>query len=144
MNSFLDESTGYLTHVAGLLLKRELLDAIKKSNIDITPEQWAVLNRLSENQGQSQRKLAAASFKDTANITRIIDKLETKGLVQRKGDPGDRRARKIYITSKGQQVRDMIEPLAIDVLVKAGNKIDQSDIEVYNKVAKKIIANLER
>lgn len=144
MKSFLDQSAGYLNHVVGLLLKREIIEIIKKNNIDVTPEQWAILNRLSEHQGLTQNELGKVSFKDTANITRMLDKLEAKGLVERQSNPSDRRIWRIYITDNGQKIRDLVEPLAREVLRKASRNIDSNDIETYNKVAKQIIANLER
>lgn len=144
MSSFLDQSLGYLNHVTGLLLKRELMEAIKRKGIDITPEQWALLNRLNEQQGLTQKELARISFKDTANITRIIDKLEAKGLVERQASPGDRRVWKIYNTDQGRKVRDLIEPLAIETLEKATKGIDAKEVELFNAVAKRIIKNLDR
>lgn len=144
MKSFLDESTGYLTHVTALLLKRELLEAIKMNKINITPEQWAILNRLAEHQGLTQNEVAKMSFKDNANITRIIDRLEKKALLERRANPNDRRIWKIYITEEGRKIRDMIEPLAIKVLNKATENIDPKEVAIYNKVAKRIVANLER
>lgn len=144
MKSFLDQSLGYLNHVVGLLLKREILEAIKKNKINITPEQWAILNRLNEHQGLTQNELAKISFKDTANITRMIDKLEDKGFVERRANPSDRRIWKIYITDQGRKGRDLIEPLAKEVLRKATKNIDPKEVELYNKVAKRIMANLER
>ncbi|MDW3651025.1 MAG: MarR family transcriptional regulator [Bacteroidia bacterium] len=144
MKSFLDESTGYLTHITALLLKRELFEAIKKFKINITPEQWAILNRLNEHQGLTQNEVAKISFKDNANITRIIDRLEAKGLVERRANPKDRRIWKIYITDEGRKVRDLIEPLAIEVLKKATKNIDSKEVKLYNEVAKRIVANLER
>lgn len=144
MKSFLDQSMGYLSHITGLLLKRELIELIKRHRINVTPEQWAILNRLNENQGLTQKEVSKISFKDTANITRILDKLEQKGLVERRIIPSDRRVRKIYITEQGQKIRDLIEPLAEEVLLKATKGIHPKDVELYNSVAKKIIANLER
>lgn len=144
MKSFLDQSTGYLVHITGLLLKRELIEIIKKHGIDVTPEQWAILNRLSENQGLTQKELAKSSFKDTANVTRILDKLEAKNLVERRANHTDRRIRKVYITDQGRKVRDQIEPLAIEVLEKATVNIESNEVQLFNEVAKKIIANLER
>lgn len=144
MNSFLDQSIGYLNHIVGLLLKRELLEIIKRNGIDITPEQWAVLNRLAENQGLTQKELAKASFKDAANITRIIDKLESKNLIERKANPTDRRIWKIYITDEGQEVRNLVEPLAEEVILRATKNIDSKDVLLYNQVAKKMISNLDR
>ena len=144
MKSFLDQSAGYLTHIVGLLLKREITDSIKENNINVTPEQWALLNRLNENQGLTQNELGKVSFKDTANITRLIDKLENKGFVERQSNSSDRRVRKIYITAQGRKIRDLVEPLAIKVLEKATENIDPSEVDIYNDVARRIIANLER
>ncbi len=144
MESFLNQSAGYLTHIVGLLLKREFTETIKKNDINITPEQWAVLNRLKENSGITQKELAKASFKDATNITRIIDKLENKGLIHRKANPSDRRIWEVYITDQGIEVRDLIEPLAKAVLLRATKSIDDSEMEMYNSIAKKIIDNLVR
>lgn len=144
MKSFLDQSAGYLTHIVGLLLKREITESIKENNINVTPEQWALLNRLNENQGLTQNELGKVSFKDTANITRLIDKLEKKGFVERQLNSSDRRIRKIYITDQGRKIRDLVEPLAIKVLEEATKNIDPIEVEIYNDVARRIIGNLER
>ncbi len=143
MKSFLDQSMGYLNHVVGLLLKRELIEIMKKNNVNVTPEQWAILNRLAEKQGLTQNELAKVSFKDTANITRIIDKLEGKNLVERQLNPADRRIRKIFITDQGLEMRNLIEPMAEEVLRKATKNISSKEVKVYNDIAKRIIANLE-
>ncbi|MBO6515070.1 MAG: MarR family transcriptional regulator [Bacteroidia bacterium] len=144
MESFLDRSMGYLNHVTALLLKRELLEAIKLNKIDVTPEQWAVLNRLSELNGLTQKEIAKITFKDAANVTRIIDKLQEKNMIERKAKPDDRRTWRVHITKEGQRVRDLIEPLAIEVLKKATRGVGSDDISRYNEVARKIINNLER
>lgn len=143
MNSFLDQSTGYLVNITALLLKRELNNAIKQSKINITTEQWAILNRLNEEESLSQNEVAIITFKDNANITRILDKLETKGLVQRKPDPKDRRTWRISITKKGEAQRNLIEPLAKKVLEKALNGLSTKEVAMYNEISKKIIANLK-
>lgn len=142
MESFLDQSAGYLINMTALLLKRELNTAIKNNNINVTTEQWAILNRLNENSGLSQKEVAKLTFKDNANITRIIDKLVAKGLVSRKNDANDRRTWKIFITEEGRKLRDAIEPLAIEILKKATKGIDKKEVSLFNETAKKIMENL--
>ncbi|MEQ6124036.1 MarR family transcriptional regulator [Pseudotenacibaculum sp. MALMAid0570] len=144
MESFLDQSAGYLINMSALLLKRELNTAIKNNKIDITPEQWAILNRLKENSGLTQKEVAKLTFKDNANITRIVDKLEAKGLAVRKADSDDRRAWKISITKKGIEIRDLVEPLAIEVLKKATNGLSDNDVQEFNNTSKKILENLSK
>ena len=142
MESFLDNSAGYLINMTALLLKREFSSAIKNNKIDVTPEQWAILNRLNENSNLTQKEVAKLTFKDNANITRMVDKLEKKGLVIRQSDSNDRRSWNLSITKKGIEIRDLVEPLAIDILNNISKGISKKEMDSYNKISKKIINNL--
>ncbi|WP_299121384.1 MarR family transcriptional regulator [uncultured Tenacibaculum sp.] len=142
MESFLDNSAGYLINMTALLLKRELNSAIKSKKIDLTTEQWAILNRLNENSALTQKEVAKITFKDNANITRIVDKLEKKGLIERLADPNDRRAWKISITKDGKNIRNQIEPLAIEVLKKATNGLTNKQVDDFNRTSNVILKNL--
>ncbi|MCL6295086.1 MarR family winged helix-turn-helix transcriptional regulator [Jejuia spongiicola] len=142
MESFLDNSAGYLINMTALLLKREFSSAIKNNKIDVTPEQWAILNRLNENSNLTQKEVAKLTFKDNANITRMVDKLEKKGLVIRQSDSNDRRSWNLSITKKGIEIRDLVEPLAINILNNISKGISKKEMDSYNKISKKIINNL--
>lgn len=142
MESFLDQSAGYLINMTALLLKREFNSAIKNNNIDVTPEQWAILNRLNEKSGLTQKEVAKLTFKDNANITRMVDKLEKKGLAIRYADSNDRRTWNISITKKGIEVRDLVEPIAIKILEKATKGLSEQEVQLHNQISKKIINNL--
>ena len=142
MESFLDNSAGYLINMTALLLKREFSSSIKNNKIDVTPEQWAILNRLNENSNLTQKEVAKLTFKDNANITRMVDKLEKKRLVIRQSDSNDRRRWNLSITKKGIEIRDLVEPLAVDILNKISKGIRQKELDSYNKISKKRINNL--
>ncbi|WP_298794114.1 MarR family transcriptional regulator [uncultured Allomuricauda sp.] len=144
MDSFLDQSAGYLINMTALLLKRELNTAIKNNDIDVTPEQWAILNRLNENSGLTQKEVAKLTFKDNANITRIVDKLESKGLAVRQADSNDRRTWKISITKEGTAIRDLVEPLAVKILQKATKGLSDKEVVEFNDTSKKILENLTK
>ena len=100
------------------------------------------MNRLNEESGLTQKEVAKLTFKDNANITRMVDKLESKGLVIRQSDSNDRRTWKISITKEGVEIRDSIEPLAIEVLKKATKDMSKSDVKLFNNTLKKIMGNL--
>jgi DNA-binding MarR family transcriptional regulator len=53
-------------------------------------------------------KLAALLHCDSSNITWITDRLEERGYVERRPDPGDRRVKLIALTDEGRRVRDEI------------------------------------
>ena len=142
-NSFLGESIGYHVNMAGMLLKRELAGVFKAQGFDVTPEQWAVLSRLAEKDGLSQNDLALITFKDNANITRIVDKLQKKGLLERRAHPSDRRTWLLYITLPGKEIIERLQPLAIKVLEKATRQISGEEIRKLNHQIQKIINNLQ-
>ena len=126
-----------------MLLKRELAGVFKAKGFDVTPEQWAVLSRLAEKDGLSQNDIARVTFKDNANITRIVDKLQRKGLLERKAHPSDRRTWLLYITQGGKGVIKQLQPLALKVLERATGQIPEEEVRKLNIQMQKIIHNLQ-
>lgn len=77
----------------------------------ITVEQWIVLKIVHENEGISQKDLATRSFRDPASITRTLDLLGKKGLVERQPTPDNRRQYRLALTKAGQVFVDQYMPL---------------------------------
>jgi DNA-binding MarR family transcriptional regulator len=77
----------------------------------ITAEQLILLKSAYENEGLTQRHLAQESLKDAPNTTRLIDKLESAGLLVRKQDMRDRRSYRIFTTEKGRRLVERINPV---------------------------------
>ncbi|MEG6521963.1 MarR family winged helix-turn-helix transcriptional regulator [Desulfotomaculum sp. 1211_IL3151] len=138
----LDDSLGFILNRTNLRMKNTLLHHFK--DYDVTPEQWAVLNRLWEREGISPKELSELTSKDQPTTVRIISKLEKKGFVKRKGNPEDGRAYLIYLTNKGQALQDKLFPLAFEALHKAIKGINQEQIEQVKVVLNKIFENLDR
>ncbi len=67
----------------------------------ITVDQWVLLKLIEEHKEISQVELAQVAHKDTASITRILDLLQKKGLIQRIDDDYDRRKYLISLTVEG-------------------------------------------
>ncbi|MGB0347107.1 MAG: MarR family winged helix-turn-helix transcriptional regulator [Balneolaceae bacterium] len=83
------------------VVRQDLINRFKKANIDITPEQWVLLNQL-EKKTLSQVDLASESFKDKHTVSRIIDLLRKKGFVDKEQDPDDGRRFLISLTELGR------------------------------------------
>lgn len=141
MKFSLDEFSGFMIYKTSLKLKNALSQEFRA--FDITPEQWGVLNRLWEKDGISQRKLAEKTFKDQPNITRILDKLERKGVIRREANPNDRRAFLIFLTEDGLKLKDKLVPSAINCMNKAFTGISNDEVEQLKTILKKICANIE-
>jgi DNA-binding MarR family transcriptional regulator len=77
---------------------------------DITVEQMHLLKNMSIDAGLSQKTLGGIVGKTPANLTRILDRLETKALILRRPDRVDRRAYLVFLTDKGMAlVKDVDE-----------------------------------
>ena len=107
----LEDSLGYAIARVARTMKFELRRAVQAAGFDVTPEQWGILCALWEKEGRSQSELAEITIKDTANITRMIDVMENKGLVFREKDPFDRRTYKIFLTKQGQELQNQLVPV---------------------------------
>jgi DNA-binding MarR family transcriptional regulator len=76
----------------------------------VTPVQYATLQRIGIAPGIDQRTLARAIGLDTSTIAGVIDRLETRGLMQRNASPEDRRVRLLTLTKAGEELLEAIQP----------------------------------
>jgi MarR family transcriptional regulator, transcriptional regulator for hemolysin len=85
-----------------------------------TRAQWIVLFRLRDQEGLSQVDLADVLELQPISLVRLLDRLVEHGLVERRSDPKDRRANRLFLTAAGRQLADDLDSLrdaiAIDVL----------------------------
>jgi DNA-binding MarR family transcriptional regulator len=85
-----------------------------------TRAQWIVLFRLREQEGLSQVDLAEVLELQPISLVRLLDRLVEHGLVERRSDPRDRRANRLFLTKAGRQLADDLDSLrdaiAADVL----------------------------
>ncbi len=137
-----DKSYGRILGVAYTCVYRQLSRHMKERNLPITPDQFRVLTHLWQFEGCSQQDLANSTFRDRANVTRIIDILEREGIVRRTVHETDRRIFKILLTPKGRALEieaTLCGQLAINDALKGVNK---KDLEVCLNVLNKTIKNL--
>lgn len=74
----------------------------------MTRAQWVILARLSRQPGLSQNEMAAICEVEPITVGRLIDRLETRGLVERRPDRGDRRIRRLHLLPAAQPILDEI------------------------------------
>ena len=86
----------------------------------MTRAQWAVLLRLERREGLKQSDLAEDIDIQPITLTRLVDRLCDNGLIERRADPNDRRAKRLYLTPAARPLLDRIsaqvEELAETVL----------------------------
>jgi DNA-binding MarR family transcriptional regulator len=90
------------------------------SEFELAPAQVMALGRLDPRHPCAMSELAGALRCDNSNVTGIADRLEARGLVERRPDPNDRRVKMLHLTEEGARLREQLwerlsrppEPLA--------------------------------
>jgi DNA-binding MarR family transcriptional regulator len=75
---------------------------------DLTPMQGHALRSLDPDRPVAMSGLADALICDASNVTGIVDKLESRGLIERQGAENDRRIKMLAVTPKGRQLRERL------------------------------------
>jgi MarR family transcriptional regulator for hemolysin len=76
-----------------------------------TRAQWIVLFRLRAQEGLSQVDLADVLELQPISLVRLLDRLVEHGLLERRHDPRDRRANRLFLTESGRQLVDDLDSL---------------------------------
>ncbi len=91
-------------------LLRNFIDQRAKGH-GTTRAQWIVLFRLREQEGLSQVDLADVLELQPISLVRLLDRLVEHGLLERRHDPKDRRANRLFLTAKGRRLVDDLDGL---------------------------------
>jgi DNA-binding MarR family transcriptional regulator len=100
MHAALVRNTGYLISRCGMYATRHFAERIE--SVGLTPRMWGALNVLDVEGPVSQQQLGAAIGMDPSSMVGTIDELESRGLVQRRPHPSDRRAHALHLTDAGR------------------------------------------
>jgi DNA-binding MarR family transcriptional regulator len=136
----LDRSLGFLVNRVALRMKDALHRELRP--YDVTPEQSAVLNRLWEEEGLSQKELAERTFKDEPNTARIVAKLERKELVFRRPDPTDRRVVLVFLTDRGRTLHPRLALLAEGVNRRASHSLSDEELAMLLDLLDRVYTDL--
>jgi MarR family transcriptional regulator, transcriptional regulator for hemolysin len=82
----------------------------RAAQFGITRAQWVVLVRVQRSEGLNQSELAEILDLQPITLTRLLDKLCDSGLIERRPDPTDRRAKRLFLTAAA---RPLLERLAV-------------------------------
>ena len=95
---------GFLIHDVSRL-RRTVVDKVMKP-IGITRSQWWVLTNLSRESSHEMVQTELARILDIGKVALggLLDRLEASGYIERKADPADRRAKRIVMTARGEEI----------------------------------------
>jgi MarR family transcriptional regulator for hemolysin len=95
----------------------------------ISHAQWAVLARLDRAEGLKQSELAELLDLQPISLTRLLDRLAANGLIERKPDPSDRRANRLYLTPAARPLLNRLLELGGGIMEDVLEGLDQKSAE---------------
>lgn len=109
----------------------------KEAGFDLTSVQFAALDAIRQSPGIDQAGLAEAVAKDRATIGAVADRLEQKGLVSRKVNVRDKRARKLALTDEGEALVASITPIVELLQKEILPGLDEAEYRMFIELAAK-------
>ncbi|EHQ91260.1 MarR family winged helix-turn-helix transcriptional regulator [Desulfosporosinus youngiae] len=140
----INDSLGFIVAKTNYYMKTYFSKSIKDHDLNVTTEQWAILNAVYHNPGASQTDLARACLKDKTNVTRILDLLVKKGYVIRNIDMNDRRVYSITLTELGEKVLEQLIELSDDANKVFASDLNKDDYQELLRSLKTISSTLEK
>ena len=134
------DSTGFLLSDVARLLRRRFDDRARA--IGVTRAQWRTLTVLSRHEGANQGTLADLLEIEPITLCRMIDRLADAGHVERRRDPGDRRAWNIYLTDRSRPLLEQLRALGAHVVDDALHGLDPAARDALTRSLDQIRANL--
>ena len=136
------KQVGVYVNIINCRLKKHIAEVFRKNNVNMTPEQYLVMDALWNEGTLTQQAIAYIIQKDKNSVTQFIDNLEKKGLVTRMPAKDDRRVNNIVVTEQGMSLKDSTKQLAIDTMNKILEGISEEELQTFVKVLKQVGNNI--
>jgi MarR family transcriptional regulator, transcriptional regulator for hemolysin len=101
----------------------------KAAQFGITRAQWVVLARLDRSEGLKQSELAEVLDLQPISLTRLLDKLCESGLIERRADPIDRRAKRLFLTPAARPLLEKLADLGEELMGTALSGVDRESVQ---------------
>jgi MarR family transcriptional regulator for hemolysin len=101
----------------------------KASQFGVTYAQWVVLARIDRFEGLKQSELAEMLDLQPISLTRLLDRLCDGGLIERRSDPNDRRAKRLYLTPAAGPVIERLGKLGEELMATTLAGVDRDSVE---------------
>jgi DNA-binding MarR family transcriptional regulator len=100
----------------------------------MTRAQGVILVRLERQPGLSQNEMASICEVEPITVGRLVDRLETRGLIERRPDPADRRVRRLHLLPPAKPILADIHAYKAELTDFVANGLDPRDVEILVNV----------
>jgi DNA-binding MarR family transcriptional regulator len=137
-----ERTLGFVLHDVARFLRRRFEQRAREADLGLTRAQWSVLAHLARQEGINQAALAQIMEIEPITLVRLLDRLQAAGLVERRPDPADRRARVLYLTPAARPLLERIWALAAAVREEAMAGLPDAERDQLIGMLLKIKGNL--
>ena len=137
----MDDTLHYLIMANQMLIQKALLEQLKDTGLTIG--QPKILDYLNKHDGSSQKEIARACFLEAGSLTTILNKMEEKGLVERRVLNGNRRSYHVFMTEEGKKAEKLVSKAFSKIEKRALKGVSEDEFKQYLSVYKKVYFNLQ-
>jgi MarR family transcriptional regulator for hemolysin len=134
------DTIGFLLNDAARLMRKDF--ERRTRSLGLTRAQWQALFHLARNEGCNQATLADLLEVEPITLARLVDRLEAGGLVERRPDPGDRRARLLFLGERAHPLLEQLRALGAETREIALAGIAEDERSLLMTLLTKMRANL--
>ena len=134
------KNLGLLLHDVSRLLRHRLDQ--QAHEIGLTSAQWRVLVYLARNEGCNQAALAEIMDMEPITLSRHLDRMVADGQTERRPDPEDRRAYRIFLTEHGRSLVTAFRSVTSSVMAETVAGISEAEISMMIELLGRIRTNL--
>ena len=113
-------------------------------NLNVTRSQWAMIAVVANHPGATQRTIAEALEMSEASAGRLIDRLCSDGLLERRDRHDDRRARAVYLTPAAEPVLEVLAKVARESEARMFKGFSDEDMSTLGALLDRIYDNVSR
>lgn len=130
----------YLSMAVHSMIQKNFMEQVKSSGL--TSGQPKVLDYLRDHNGANQKEIAAACHIEPGSLTSVLNRMEEKGLIERRMLDGNRRTFYIFMTDEGSRLKDLVEDNFASIEKKAFRNISSEEQATFMETFSKIYENL--
>ena len=136
----MDDSFHYLSMINHMTVQKKLMEQLKDTGL--TLGQPKVLDYLKDHDGVSQKEIAAGCLIEAGSLTSILNRMEEKGLIERKMLNGNRRTFHIFMTESGKKNQKLVEEAFKKIDKTALNGISEEEQKLFMEIFYRIYRNI--
>ncbi len=123
-------------------IRHTMQKKLDHAGLNITVDQWVLIDHIEKNEGLSQIELAEVTVKDGPTVTRILDLLVSKGLIERRMPENDRRKFGIHLTEAGRTKYQEAFPIVAEVRQLGWGNLSDDDYHAFVRILDSIYNNI--